>query len=894
MTTTALTFSQIKALVTAIRQKIPQARVIGIRAPERWTGARQKQDGDDTYVIEQCDSPLALRITLHTNVDHQTTKVLITSLEDKDLGDEILLRLTKRRLFPVESWQIVKSLFQAQALDPRLTPHRWIAETLIDWVPAEGYPPVSGGFLDAETVWPILLHRGMGLTAERPDLLAVLRWSIEADNVNRYRATPDAFRAAATQWLSGLAGPAALAVLDCVARNERPDAVPIGLAAAVLFHPHVAGRLDKAIGKLEERYLGGTSPDAASLGRWSAAATEVVRLQLTDPKQKRQQLQRADEILGEVGAASFAYLSDTSPLGFDQRLAGFAERLTAVLGSLQPQSVSYLREARRMVLSHDLASRDPRRLERIDMALRLVRWLAEVQHDDPQSLAEAATFHLAEGGFVDWARLSLRSGDPVRELSEAYAKLFERVTEEREKHAHHFAMLLRDWTAAGSSGTQVIAVEKILADVVAPLASQAPVLVVVVDGMSVVVWRELVADITRHDWVVLSQRGQPSASLVGLATIPAVTEVSRTSLLCGQLRRGNAEDERVGFASHSALLTHCRSNAPPILFHKPALQEEDDAVLAGEVRKEIASSHRRIVGVVLNAVDDHLLKGEQIDARWTQDQIKVLPALLHEAKLARRVVVFLSDHGHVLDYKTMSRSHEGGERWRLDDSEPEGNELRISGSRVLIPESQALIAPWTERLRYGVKKNGYHGGLTPQEMVVPIGVLCSTDTYPDGWGEAPLDIPSWWEEPLIEAVKIQESPPHLKPSKSPLSKLPGPLFEWAAEQPPPERHVPEWITALVNSPIFVAQKKLAGRTVPGDDDLTRLLVALDSRGGKMTTAALARAINCPPIRFRGLLAVAQRVLNVDGYAVLARDEASDTVELNRDLLCRQFDLVNSS
>jgi hypothetical protein len=71
-------------------------------------------------------------------------------------------------------------------------------------------------------------------------------------------------------------------------------------------------------------------------------------------------------------------------------------------------------------------------------------------------------------------------------------------------------------------------------------------------------------------------------------------------------------------------------------------------------------------------------------------------------------------------------------------------------------------------------------------------------------------------------------------------------------------------------------------------------VALDSRGGKMTTAALARAINCPPIRFRGLLAVAQRVLNVDGYAVLARDEASDTVELNRDLLCRQFDLVNSS
>lgn len=301
----------------------------------------------------------------------------------------------------------------------------------------------------------------------------------------------------------------------------------------------------------------------------------------------------------------------------------------------------------------------PRRLERIDMAARLVRWLAEAVFDDPQSLAEAATYQLAEGSFVDWARLSLRSGDPVRALSEAYAKLFERVTEKREKQACHFAVLLRDWTAAGSTGTKVTPVERVLDDVIAPLASQAPVLVVVVDGMSTAVWRELVADITRHDWVALSQHEQSSASLVGVATIPSVTEVSRMSLLCGQLRRGNAEDERGGFASHLALLTHCRSSSPPILFHKPSLQEGDDAVLAGEVRKEIASTQRRVVGVVVNAVDDHLLKGEQIDTRWTRDEIKVLPALLHEAKLVGRLVVLLSDHGHVLDYKTVGRMQEG-------------------------------------------------------------------------------------------------------------------------------------------------------------------------------------------------------------------------------------------
>jgi hypothetical protein len=79
--------------------------------------------------------------------------------------------------------------------------------------------------------------------------------------------------------------------------------------------------------------------------------------------------------------------------------------------------------------------------------------------------------------------------------------------------------------------------------------------------------------------------------------------------------------------------------------------------------------------------------------------------------------------------------------------------------------------------------------------------------------------------------------------------------------------------------------------VPPDDVFGNLLAALDGAGGKMTATALARRLQTPPFRLRGLLAVVQRVLNVEGYAVLGRDEPSDTVELNRDLLLRQFDLL---
>jgi hypothetical protein len=92
--------------------------------------------------------------------------------------------------------------------------------------------------------------------------------------------------------------------------------------------------------------------------------------------------------------------------------------------------------------------------------------------------------------------------------------------------------------------------------------------------------------------------------------------------------------------------------------------------LAAEVRGEIAAAHRRVVGVVVNAVDDSLSKGEQIDTRWSRDEIKVLPTLLHEAKAVRRMVVMLADHGHVLDHQAQGRPGEGGERWRIDDGRP--------------------------------------------------------------------------------------------------------------------------------------------------------------------------------------------------------------------------------
>ena len=476
---------------------------------------------------------------------------------------------------------------------------------------------------------------------------------------------------------------------------------------------------------------------------------------------------------------------------------------------------------------------------------------------------------------------------------QAYGKLFARVTEVQERRSREFAELcatgasqtppFRVWFRSSNSSTRSWR----------RLAAHGPVLLIVLDGMSVAVARELVPDLLGQDWVPLNREGSASLLSAGLATVPSLTEFSRTTLLCGRLCQGASADERAGFEAHHGLNAHCKSGFPPILFHKSALLGESDAVLASPIRKEIESLERHVIGVVINAVDDHLLKGDQLDTRWSRDSIPVLRTLLHEAKASRRLVVITSDHGHVLDRSTVYTPAEGGDRWRHAVGALRDGELRLTGPRVLEGESSGVIVPWSEAIRYGMKKNGYHGGVSPQEMVTPIAVLSPLDLFPPGWVDVPVDLPDWWEEPArcsggrAQGAGAAEGG-QTRPDRA-LVQHGG--RKGAVTAPTTKGPVePAWVCRLFRSSIFEQQKKLAGRSVPPDDVICAVFVALDERSYRMTPACAARAVNYPPMRLRGLLAVMQRVLNIDGFAVLTRDDASDTVDLNRELLKRQFDL----
>ena len=142
------TFNQIKAQVAAIRRAVPNTRAVAIRSKSKWIGDVVQHDGVETYRIHQCDSPLAMRIALR-QADETATTVLITDVDDNDISNDIFVRLKPRKLYPLNSWQIVKALFQAKSIDPRITSQSWIAETLMEFIPVDGYPPVASGFLAA-------------------------------------------------------------------------------------------------------------------------------------------------------------------------------------------------------------------------------------------------------------------------------------------------------------------------------------------------------------------------------------------------------------------------------------------------------------------------------------------------------------------------------------------------------------------------------------------------------------------------------------------------------------------------------------------------------------------------------------------------------------------------
>lgn len=889
MTVSALSPQRIVGQVDWVLKKRRDARFIAIRSPSRGAWPQHLDCGERRFQIRWCGSPLEMREVLSETPDDGV--VILTDLQETDLGGDVLARLCMERLFSIESWRMLGDAFQARKLDPRLRGCDWMADLLLENRPPEGYAPVPGGVLDADTAWRTLLSSVLGIAEARPDIETLLHWTVVDDGPYRFVRLPDAAQKGIAGYLRGVCGAAGELIIDTLLAGNGGEAVALGLVCEVVFSDGWTNSdLLSAAVRLEP-LVGRSQIPAPAARLWAQAAIRVARKQ---PQFSRVIFQQAEDVLRGIHAFDHVVHSSMLPAAFDVRLSEAAAAIGPVLtAGGSGEAMIRAEQAAFRVFEHHQAALQPLRSERLRMALRLLRWIAAANASEASNFEDIALAYVAEGSFVDWARTALLGGDDLAPVSAVYVRLAQEIRARRERQNQAFASALVQWNRQASPVRSLTPIEAVLDRVVVSAASSAPVLLLVLDGMSFPVFRQLAGDLADEGWNELAVDGAPLHAAVSI--IPTVTEVARASLLCGRICQGAANIEKSGFASHPGLMRITKSGPAPILFHKGELS--NGGALADEVRAALADARHRFVAIVYNAVDDHLSGADQARPRWSLDNMQLLRPIFHEARNAGRMVVMTADHGHVLEDGSRQAGKGTGDRWRPMDVTADG-EMAFTGARVLSPDgAKEVLVPWSELLRYGGKKAGYHGGATPQEVLVPLAVFSAANDAPL-WEFSPPATPEWWNSvPLPMEVPTPKPTAEIRrrPKKGPLAASQPTLF---AEQPLPNPTVPEsgspspdagWIGRLMTCDIYEAQCKLAGKGAARNEDVRAVLAALEARG-RLPRTALARQIGIPLFRLNGLLSNVRRLINVDQSPILVVDDAGDWVELDVRQLAAQFEI----
>lgn len=890
---------QVRSLVEDKWQRDKDALVVALHVAPSLLGPNEVDFEFGKAKVIRADTVLEVREALLSAEKEKHRIVLLTGLQQSDLGHDVVGRLARSRLFAVDHWACLCSLFKAKELDRSILDPA-IAQALMEYAPSDGYPPVSAGVLDAGTVWRSVCRHVFDMGEREPDLVSLLLWASSDKGATRYHKAGHAICASLRRRLNHNLGNAAETILQFLDSNAGPDALALSVACQVIFGSGDDSTLAAAAARMEQYHGNKPLPRDVGLTLGKVAVDAIADLDRhEDPRIAQQHLQRADELLKQFICEEYAFRSTLTRLSFEQRLGRLGHAIQAAVKRTTDETISICESHLEDIIAHRFAKlgRNKDQISRAEMAVRLIRWL-RMPLTVPASFSEHAGVYMREVSFVDWAREPLCRGEDVADLSSAYQILDRTVLQRREEISHSFAMSLADWSSVGSKDGGVLGVEDVLGTIVSKVVDVGnKVLLVVLDGMSWAICHELLEDIRQDHWFESTLEESNAIPVPVIATIPSVTNFSRASLLSGTLTKGDQNLERKNFEASGALAAVCDKKYPPILFHKQQLTEGNRGAISEEVSAKLTSPHHKVVGVVINAIDDRLSNAQQVIEHWSIARISPLRALLRLARDSGRVVILASDHGHVWHRPDgQYRPHEESSRWRSSDGNCSEDEIVLTGNRVIVG-GKSVIVPWTETVYYGRQQNGYHGGATPQEMVCPLILLIDkTSAYsglypceypkPDWWSTAPVATPEVEEPQVTITVPVRVGPPTLFDMEADEK----PVTPTAKEGQKGSKIDADWIAALFRSRAYKDQKTMIRRHPIEDEVLQTCLSVLDSNGGIMTPAAFAKAADVPLARLDGLVVKMQRVLNVDGYEVLTLDRTGNRVELNVAKLKRQFDL----
>jgi hypothetical protein len=525
---------QLRSIVEDKWQRDEEATAVGLHVTTGWHGPSEVEFNFGKAVVVRADTVFQVREALRSAERQKRRIILLTRLQQCDLGHDVVARLARCRLFPIDHWASLCALFRAKELDRSICDPA-IAQALLEYAPADGYPPVAAGILDAGTVWRAISRHVFEMGEREPDLVALLLWATKS-GAARYQNAGDELKASLRQRLVALLGDAADSVLWFIDSGAGADALALAVVCQVIFGEG-GEKLDAAAARMEQYH--GNKPISKGVGRTLGRAAQDAIADLDrrdDPRIAERHLQRADEYLRQFRCDDQAHRGRLTLLGYEQRLARFGTQIESALATPGEPATHRCEELQAEIADHRLArlGRRQEQVSRAEMAVRLIRWLAQPL-PSLTAFADLASAYVKELAFVDWARESICRGEDVAELSGAYQKLDRAVLQRREEFGQAFARALADWTAVGSKSAGVRGVEDVLEQVVAKVVeADNRVLLIVLDGMSWAVGHELLEDIRREHWfeVTLEESSQPPLPII--ATVPSVTQFSRASLLSGK------------------------------------------------------------------------------------------------------------------------------------------------------------------------------------------------------------------------------------------------------------------------------------------------------------------------------------------------------------------------
>lgn len=833
----------------------------------------------------------------------------------------------------------LKKLFQVPLVAPELENHP-LSQWLLEQADERPYA-VREQQLTEATAWGHWLARHWHLPAESGlGLDDLLGWAaLDAGGPKFVAEHTGPLRDRLLAHLETTLGPAAPPVW----RAWEVGAGRVGLELALLFEVIAREPSEVASLWLHERLksdLPVPEPRRLEAARaLGAAAGTALRYVETRARKEaalvRSLLKGAEARADNPSIRQALFASARLPLGFEARLDALGDSLqrgannigAAAAGSdrartVGAESIDDAVAKLRLLEGHTLWDEEEnvRRVEHAQMASRLLAWLAHeksrVVHAETSPFADAenlASWYATEGGYVDWARRAARiTADTA--FARGVNAVLHGADELRSVLDRRFARSAAEWLSAGRPATRMIPIDSALERVAARFLDGNPtrrLLVLLMDGMAWAQAVELLQSLANRDmapltWHATTGRIGSAAYPPVLAAFPTVTEISRSAFFQSKLvpsgRQEDTQKDRERFRENKLLRKYFAEHEAPTLLLRAEGQSSHGGA-SEEARRLVADPNRRVVGVVINAIDDALKGNPATRHPWTVDKIASLDELLQEARAAGRTVLLASDHGHVPADRLTSRGDMagGGARWRPLHGEDKAQdfEVELSGPNVWAPKGAravALMADDTSRWG-GSTHSGEHGGASLAEVIAPCVLVAASELQEDHADEGlqvrPPLAPSWWSYGTpVGAVKPEPTrapPPPLAKQLTLLpEKTPTPI-------PPPRKKSSRQLVAA--SPF--ARSMILAALVPDVKRRAEVIKAVDfliARNGEAAASAFAGEMGKLPRQAAGFVDELRTTLNVDGFQVLRFDRASaqsvlgDRVILDRNLLDTVFEI----